>query len=269
MNFNEQLNQICQQRDTLVCVGLDVDLNKIPKFILKKSDPQVYFSHAIIDATIEFTAAYKINSAFFEACGTKGWEAMAKIARYLPENVIKIADAKRGDIGNTSKMYARAFFKEMNFNAITVNPYLGNDAVAPFLENEENGVFILCHTTNKGAADFQKFSDGKTALFELVAEKVLQWNTRENCGLVVGATFPEEMKHVRNIAPDLPFLVPGLGAQGGDFDLAIKYATNEQKQGAIFNFSRSIIYGSSGENFAEIAGEKTKQMRDEINLRLK
>lgn len=269
MHFNDRLNQICKQKDTLVCVGLDVDLNKIPKFILKKNDPQVYFGQAIIDSTLEFAAAYKINTAFFEAYGAKGWEAMAKIVNYLPEDVIKIADAKRGDIGNTSKMYARAFFDEMNFDAITVNPYLGYDAVAPFLENEEKGAFILCHTTNKGAADFQKFSNGKTALFEVVAQKVLQWNVRDNCGLVVGATFPDEMKHVRNIAPNLPFLVPGLGAQGGDFDLAIRYATNDQKLGAIFNFSRSIIYGSSGKDFAEIAGQKTKQMRDEINLRLK
>jgi len=269
MSFNECLSQICQKRDSLVCIGLDVDLTKIPKSILNKDDPQVYFSQAIIDATLEFTAAYKINTAFFEAYGAKGWEAMTKIVNYLPNDVIKIADAKRGDIGNTSKMYAQAFFENLNFDAITVNPYLGYDAVSPFLESEEKGVFILCHTTNKGATDFQKFSDGKTALFELVAKKGLQWNVKNNCGLVVGATYPAEMKHIRHLAPELPFLVPGLGAQGGDFDLAIKYATNEQRLGAIFNFSRSIIYGSSGENFAEVAGLQAKQMRDDIKSRLK
>lgn len=265
MPFNEWLNQICTERNSLVCVGLDVDLNKIPKFILAKNDPQVYFSQAIIDATIEYTAAYKINTAFFEAYGSKGWEDMTKIVKYLPDDIIKIADAKRGDIGNTSKMYTKAFFSELKFDAITVNPYLGSDAVAPFLENEMKGVFVLCHTTNKGAEDFQKFSNGKKALFELVAEQVQKWNVRNNCGLVVGATYPDEMKHVRDLVPELPFLVPGLGAQGGDFELAIKYATNKNGKGALFNFSRSIIYSSNGEDFAEKADQNTRQMRDDIN----
>jgi orotidine-5'-phosphate decarboxylase len=264
MPFNERLNQICIEKNSLVCVGLDVDLKKIPSFILEKSDPLFYFNQAIIDATLEHAAAYKINTAFFEAYGAKGWEAMAKIVKYLPGDMIKIADAKRGDIGNTSKMYARAFFQEMNFDAITVNPYLGYDAVAPFLEDEEKGVFILCHTTNKGAEDFQKFSNGKKTLFEMVAENVRQWNSKNNCGLVVGATYPDEMKHIRNLVPELPFLVPGLGAQGGDFDLAIRYATNQNGLGAIFNFSRGIIYCSAGEDFAEAAGEKAKQIKEDI-----
>ena len=153
--------------------------------------------------------------------------------------------------------------EELNFDAITVNPYPGFDGVAPFIEKEEKGVFILCHTSNKGAEDFQKFSDGKNKLFEIVAKRVKQWNSLNNCGLVVGATYPEEMKHVRNLTPDLPFLVPGLGAQGGDFQLAVKYAS--AGSGAIFNFSRSIIYASKKNDFAEAAGKKTKQMRDEIN----
>jgi len=265
MNFNERLNQICSHKNSLVCVGLDVDLKKIPQFIHQQRTPQVTFSQAIIDATIEYAAAYKINTAFFEAYGTKGWDAMTKIVHYLPDDVIKIADAKRGDIGNTSKMYASAFFQEMNFDAITVNPFLGSDAVAPFLEDETKGAFILCHTTNKGAEDFQKFSNGETALYELVAEQVQKWNAHNNCGLVVGATYPDEMKHVRRLAPELPFLVPGLGAQGGDFELAIQYALMKNGNGAIFNFSRSVIYASGGEDFAEAAGQLAKQMRDEIN----
>jgi orotidine-5'-phosphate decarboxylase len=264
MTFNERLNQVCSSKNSLVCVGLDVDLTKIPQFILEKKEPQVYFSQAIIDATLEYAAAYKINTAFFEAYGATGWEAMAKIVKYLPDDVIKIADAKRGDIGNSSMMYARAFFQEMNFDAITVNPYLGHDAVAPFLENEKKGAFILCHTTNKGAADFQKFSSGKKALFEVVAKNVQQWNSNSNCGLVVGATYPDEMKHIRSLAPELPFLVPGLGAQGGNFDLAIQYATNQNGLGAIFNFSRGIIYCSADEDFAETAGKKTNQIKEDI-----
>ena len=264
MTFNERFNQICSKRNSLVCVGLDVDLKKIPEFILKKRDPQVYFSKAIIDATIEYAAAYKINTAFFEAYGAAGWEAMTSIVKYLPEDVIKIADAKRADIGNTSRMYAQAFFQTLNFDAITVNPYLGYDAVAPFLEDEKRGAFILCHTTNKGAADFQKFSDGNKALFEVVAEKVQKWNKKNNCGLVVGATYPEEMKHVRSLVPELPFLVPGLGAQGGDFELAIQYATTEDGLGAVFNFSRGIIYSSDAENFADAAGKKAKKLKEDI-----
>lgn len=264
MSFNERLNRICVQKNSLVCVGLDVDLTKVPSFILEKNEPLVYFCQAIIDATLPYAAAYKINTAFFEAYGVSGWEAMSKVVAYLPDDVIKIADAKRGDIGNTSQMYARAFFQEMNFDAMTVNPYLGYDAVAPFLEDENRGAFILCHTSNKGAADFQKFSNGNKALFELVAEQVQLWNVRNNCGLVVGATFPDEMKHVRELAPELPFLVPGLGAQGGDFELAVRYATNEKGQGAIFNFSRGIIYSSTGADFAEAAGTKTKQIKADI-----
>jgi orotidine-5'-phosphate decarboxylase len=264
MSFNERLNQVCTEKNSLVCVGLDVDLNKVPSFILEKNEPLVYFCQAIIAATLPYAAAYKINTAFFEAYGVSGWEAMSKVAAYLPDDVIKIADAKRGDIGNTSQMYARAFFQEMNFDAMTVNPYLGYDAVAPFLEDENKGAFILCHTSNKGAADFQKFSDGKKALFERVAEQVQRWNVRHNCGLVVGATFPEEMKQVRRLVPELPFLVPGLGAQGGDFELAVRYATEPQGLGAIFNFSRGIIYRSAGEDFAEAAGNMARQIRDDI-----
>lgn len=264
MSFNDRLNQICAERNSLVCVGLDVDLDKVPAFILTKKEPLVYFCQAIIDATLPFAAAYKINTAFFEAYGVGGWEAMSKVAAYLPDDVIKIADAKRGDISNTSQMYARAFFQELQFDAMTINPYLGYDAVAPFLEDENKGAFILCHTSNKGAADFQKFSDGSKALFEVVAEQVQLWNVRHNCGLVVGATFPDEMKHVRTLAPELPFLVPGLGAQGGDFELAVRYAINEQGLGAIFNFSRGIIYGSDGKDFAEVAGTKAKQIREDL-----
>ncbi len=264
MTFNDRLNQICLKKNSLVCVGLDVDLTKIPNFILNKKEPLLYFSQAIIDATIDHSSAYKINTAFFEACGTKGWEAMTKIAASLPDHVIKIADAKRSDIGNTSKMYARAFFQEMNFDAMTVNPYLGYDAIAPFLDDPEKGIFILCHTSNKGAEDFQKFSDGKKALYEQVAEQSQKWNVNNNCGLVVGATYPDEMKKVRSLVPELPFLVPGLGAQGGDFKLAIQYATNERGLGALFNFSRGIIYSTNAENFAEAAGEQAKQIKEDI-----
>jgi len=267
MHFNARLNQICQRRDSLVCVGLDVDLAKIPRFILAKDSPLVYFSKAIIDSTVEYAAAYKINTAFFESYGAEGWRAMTEIVNYLPADVIKIADAKRGDIGNTSQMYAQAFFNTLPFDAITVNPYLGGDTVAPFIENEEKGAFILCHTSNSGANDFQKMSDGESTLFERVARHAQRWNTKQNCGLVVGATYPDELRHIRKLTPELPFLVPGLGAQGGELDLVIRYATDENGLGAIFNSSRGIIYASTDADFAHVAGERALEMRDEINSR--
>jgi orotidine-5'-phosphate decarboxylase len=267
MHFNARLNQICTQRNSLVCVGLDVELAKIPQFILDKDAPLVYFSKAIIDSTFAFAAAYKINTAFFESYGVAGWRALTEIVNYLPGDVIKIADAKRGDIGNTSRMYAQAFFSALPFDAITVNPYLGGDSVAPFIENEEKGAFILCHTSNKGANDFQKMSDGESMLFEQVASQVQRWNTKHNCGLVVGATYPDELKHIRKLTPELPFLVPGLGAQGGELDMVIRYATDKDGLGAIFNSSRGIIYASAGADFAQVAGEKALEMRDEINSR--
>jgi len=265
MTFNEKLDQVCQKKDSLVCVGIDVDLGKVPEFLAREKDALIKFSKAIIDATLPFAAAYKINTAFFEAYGTEGWRAMAEIAEYLPHDVIKIADAKRGDIGNTSRRYASAFFEALPFDAITVSPYLGFDGVAPFLEQEEKGAFVLCHTTNKGAEDFQHLNDGQNLLYEIVAKKVQSWNTLNNCGLVVGATYPEQLREVRALAPELPFLVPGLGAQGGNYELAVSYATNENGRGAIFNASRSILYASSGEDFAERAGDAAREMREKIN----
>lgn len=266
MQFNQRFRQICKNKNSLVCVGLDVDLSKIPNFINQEKNPQLFFSQKIIEATLEFAAAYKINTAFFEAYGATGWQALEKIVSILPENVIKIADAKRSDIGNTSKMYARTFFENLNFDAITINPYLGFDAIEPFIDDEKKGAFILCHTTNPGAADFQKFGNDDEKLFEVVAKRVNGWNKKNNCGLVVGATYPQEMKHVRTLSPDLPFLVPGLGAQGGDFEQAIQYATDGSGSGAIFNFSRNIIYASNGKDFAQKAGEQAKKMREKIQL---
>ncbi|MDW7681504.1 MAG: orotidine-5'-phosphate decarboxylase, partial [bacterium] len=204
-------------------------------------------------------------TAFFEAYGAPGWEAMHKLANYLPSDVIKIADAKRGDIGNSSRMYVRAFFEQMNFDAITVNPYLGYDSVQPFLQDAQKGVFILCHTSNHGAADFQKFGDEKLKLFESVALKVAEWNVNNNCCLVVGATYPREIAQLRKLAPSLPFLIPGLGAQGGDFALAVKHALTWQNDGAIFNFSRSIIYASPADDFADAAGLEARQMKEQLN----
>ncbi|MBD3287299.1 orotidine-5'-phosphate decarboxylase [candidate division KSB1 bacterium] len=265
MKFNDALSDICTKKNSHLCVGLDVDLTKVPAHFNNTDDPLVEFGKAIIQATSEYAAAFKINTAFFEAYGVPGWQALAKLSKILPDDVIKIADAKRGDIGNTSRMYARAFFREMPFDCITVNPYLGHDAVSPFIEDEEKGAFILCVTSNKGAADFQYLEADNKTLYSQIARKVDRWNESKNCGLVVGATHPDEIRKVREIAPELPFLIPGIGAQGGDLELSVRYSMDKSRAAVIFNSSRGIIYASQQENFAEMAAQKSKQMRDAIN----
>ncbi len=265
MNFNERLASICNHKNSYVCVGLDVDIEKIPPFMQSDPDALYNFSKAIIDATLEYTAAYKINTAFFEAYGKSGWDALERIAALLPDSVIRIADAKRADIGNTSRRYAHAFFRTMPFDAITVNPYLGYDAVAPFIEESEKGAFILCITSNPGGADFQHLNDGTMMLFEKVASTTQSWNQNKNCGLVTGATKPDELKKVRELAPELPLLIPGIGAQGGDLQSSVTHALTSPNDTALFNSSRGIIYGASDKSFADVAGEKARELRDSIN----
>jgi orotidine-5'-phosphate decarboxylase len=265
MTFNEKFTEICDKKKSHLCVGIDVDINKIPPFLLHAEDPLFEFSSSIIKSTQEYAAAFKINTAFFEAYGISGWRALTKLVKILPNDVIKIADAKRADIGNTSRMYAKAFFNELPFDVMTVNPYLGYDAISPFIEDEKKGVFVLCVTSNQGSFDFQRINDGKKMLFEHIAEKVNTWNTNKNCGLVVGATHATELKKVREIATNLPFLIPGIGAQGGDLELSVKYSLNSPQAMAIFNSSRGIIYSSHEKNFAEVAAEKSMILRDTIN----
>ncbi len=265
MTFNDRLNEICQVKQSHVCVGLDAELDKIPAFLKTLPDPLFQFCRAIIDATESFAAAYKINTAFFEAYGVTGWKSLNAVAEYLPSSTLKIADAKRGDIGNTSRMYARAFFDELHFDAITVNPYLGYDSIAPFIQNEEKGVFVLCLTSNESAGDFQYMNDGQHDLFERVAMKTMGWNERNNCGLVVGATKADQLKRLRSMARSLPFLIPGIGAQGGDLELAVHNVFLQSTDMALFNSSRGIIYASSDINYAEVAAQKTSELRDHIN----
>jgi len=265
MTFNEKLAEICTKKNSHLCVGLDVDLKKIPSFLLKSAEPLFEFSKSIIDNTKEFAAAFKVNTAFFEAYGVAGWRSLANIIEYLPADVVTIADAKRADIGNTSRMYAKAFFEELSFDAITVNPYLGYDAISPFIENAVHGAFILCVTSNEGTFDFQHIHDGEKYLFEHVALKTMQWNNKNNCGLVVGATHPEELLQVRRLAPDTPFLIPGIGAQGGDLQISVESALNSPTASAIFNSSRGIIYSSNDEKFADRAAVEASALRNQIN----
>ena len=266
MKFLEKLLYASRKNNSLVCVGLDTDEGKIPPFLKSKDDPTFAFNQRIIDSTRDLVCAYKPNLAFYEVLGIRGWEALKKTCEYVPAEIPIILDAKRGDIGNTAQMYAKALYEVMKADAVTVSPYMGKDAVLPFLEYEDKGTFILCLTSNKGAADFQLSSVEGRPLYELVAEKVLSWNEKGNCGLVVGATYPEQLKRIRQIAPGLPFLIPGVGAQTGEIESTIKYGTDNKGELAIINSSRAILYASSGEDFAKAARNETLRLRDSINL---
>ena len=267
MNQRELFNLI-QKKKSFLCVGLDSDISKIPEHLMVFEDPVFEFNKQIIDQTHEYTIAYKPNLAFYESRGYKGWISLEKTIQYLKKfDVFTIADAKRGDIGNTSSMYAKAFFKNLDFDALTVAPYMGVDSVSPFLEYKDKWVILLALTSNKGAFDFQ-FSENKESskkLFEEVLEKSKEWGTEDNMMYVVGATQAEMLAEIRKIIPDHFLLVPGVGAQGGNLQEVAKYGINDQC-GLIVNSSRGIIFASKEEDFALIAGEKAlelqKQMED-------
>ena len=270
MERKQLIEQIFTKKSFL-CVGLDTDLNKIPKFLLNEEDPIFSFNKAIIDATAPYCVAYKPNLAFYECYGLKGMEAFEKTITYLKEkypNHFIIADAKRGDIGNTSKMYAQTFFKEYNVDALTIAPYMGEDSVKPFLEYEGKWVILLALTSNKGSHDFQLFEDKDgVRLFERVLSKAQEWGTTENLMFVVGATQGSLFADIRKLAPDSFLLVPGVGTQGGSLQEVCKYGMNKDC-GLLVNSSRGIIYASSEANFAEIAGEKAKELQQEMEKEL-
>ena len=270
MERKQLIEQIFTKKSFL-CVGLDTDLNKIPKFLLNEEDSIFSFNKAIIDRTAPYCVAYKPNLAFYECYGLKGMEAFEKTITYLKEkypNHFIIADAKRGDIGNTSKMYAQTFFKEYNVDALTIAPYMGEDSVKPFLEYEGKWVILLALTSNKGSHDFQLFEDKDgVRLFERVLSKAQEWGTTENLMFVVGATQGSLFADIRKLAPDSFLLVPGVGAQGGSLQEVCKYGMNKDC-GLLVNSSRSIIYASSEANFAEIAGEKAKELQQEMEKEL-
>lgn len=270
MERKQLIEQIFTKKSFL-CVGLDTDLNKVPKFLLNEEDPIFSFNKAIIDRTAPYCVAYKPNLAFYECYGLKGMEAFEKTITYLKEkypNHFIIADAKRGDIGNTSKMYAQTFFKEYNVDALTIAPYMGEDSVKPFLEYEGKWVILLALTSNKGSHDFQLFEDKDgVRLFERVLSKAQEWSTTENLMFVVGATQGSLFADIRKLAPDSFLLVPGVGAQGGSLQEVCKYGMNKDC-GLLVNSSRGIIYASSEANFAEIAGEKAKELQQEMEKEL-
>jgi len=264
---NQQLFENIRKKGSFLCVGLDTDIKKIPSFLLDTSDPMFAFNKEIIDATAKYTVAYKPNLAFYESEGLEGWRSLEKTVHYIRENhpdIFLIADAKRGDIGNTSSMYARAFFEKLNFDAVTVAPYMGEDSVKPFLNYEGKWVVLLALTSNKGAFDFQFIADNSgERLFEKVIRTSQNWGTAENMMYVVGATKAEELSDIRKLAPHHFLLVPGVGAQGGSLQEVAKYGLNDQC-GLLVNSSRAIIYASAGLDFATKAGESAKETRDEM-----
>ncbi len=255
-----------KQKSSYLCVGLDTDLEKIPAHLLKEPDPVFAFNKAIIDATADYCVAYKPNIAFYEALGPAGWESLQKTLDYIPENVFTIADAKRGDIGNTSRLYAKTFFEHYDFDSVTVAPYMGADSVKPFLEIEGKWVILLALTSNTGANDFQqqKLLDGKP-LYEMVLQKSSGWGNANNMMYVVGATRPQELADIRKIVPEHFFLVPGVGAQGGDLQ-AVSEAGFNKECGLLVNSSRGIIYASNEKDFADVARKKAKEIQTEMSM---
>lgn len=262
----QQLYEQIQQKQSFLCIGLDTDMNRIPRHLSQTEDPIFEFNKAIIDATHDLAVSYKPNTAFYEAHGLKGWQSLEKTIDYLNQKhpeVFTIGDAKRGDIGNTSAMYAKAFLEDMNFDSVTVAPYMGKDSVSPFLAVKNKFTILLALTSNEGAFDFQTQTIGNEELYKTVLKTSQTWENSENLMYVVGATKAEYFKEIRNIVPDNFLLVPGVGAQGGSLQDVCKYGMNEQV-GLLINSSRGIIYASNGEDFAEKAREEALKIQQEM-----
>ncbi len=248
MNFAQKLINAARKNDSLLCVGLDPDPELMPDKI-----GTLEFNRAIIEATSDLVCAYKLNFAFYEALGEEGFDVLKGTVGYMPNDVPVIGDAKRGDIGNTAAHYAKCLFDVLNAEWVTLSPYMGYDSMRPFLEYKDRGVFVLCLTSNSGAKDFQLLDVNGKPFYAVVAEKVAYWNKDHNCGLVVGATHPEQLISLRNLAGDMPLLIPGVGAQGGSLEAAALNGTDNFRKTAVINVSRSVLYASHGEDFAQKA----------------
>jgi len=262
----EQLIEQIRKKKSFLCIGLDVDLDKIPQFLLAKEDPIFEFNKAIIDATHHLAVAYKPNTAFYEAYGIKGWQALQKTIEYINNNypeIFTIADAKRGDIGNTSTRYAKAFFEDLQFDSVTVAPYMGSDSVEPFLAFKNKFTILLALTSNKGGLDFQGLDIDDSKIYEQVLKTSLTWKNSDNLMFVVGATKAEYFKNIRKIVPNHFLLVPGIGAQGGNLQDVCKYGLNNDI-GLLINSSRGIIYASNKSDFAERAMESALKLQQEM-----
>lgn len=263
MNRQALITEI-KRKKSVLCVGLDTDINKIPSHLLDTEDPLFEFNKAIIDATKEYAVAYKINTAFYEVYGERGWASMQKTLEYIPKNIFTIADAKRGDIGNTSTQYAKTFFNTYNFDSITIAPYMGKDSVTPFLEFKDKWGIVLALTSNQGSLDFQHQSINGKPLYEIVMNTVASWGSPENIMFVIGATRQEQLAHVRAMFPNHFFLIPGVGAQGGDVASVCK-STLTDDYSILINVSRGIIYSDNSINFKEAIANSAKQFQNEMS----
>ena len=260
MEFVSRLLNASRRNRSLLCVGLDPDPSKLPVRDVFE------FNRAIIDATSDLVCCYKPNLAFYEAMGIRGLQALKKTVAYISGDIPVIGDAKRGDIGNTAAAYAEALFGYYKFDAVTVNPYLGYDSVKPFLDYRDKGIFVVCRTSNSSASDFQDLVDNfGIKFYQSVALRAGDWNRKGNIGLVVGATYPDELKEIRKLCPDMPLLIPGIGAQGGDLELSVKFGIDAAKEKAIIVAARQVIYASKGTGYAQAAREVALELRDSIN----
>jgi len=264
-SFIQRLHEVTAARASLLCLNLDPELRLLPSSIQRSPSPVWKFIQEILDATLPYLSAVKLNLAFYEVLGNKGWRIIERVLAYLPKSVIAIADGKRNDIGNTARLYAEAYFSTFSFDAITVNPLLGSDSVAPFLERPDRGTFILTLTSNPSAKDFQERRFGKRRLCDEIATKAVQWNTNHNVGLVVGATHAKDVRRLRRLAPELPFLIPGIGAQGGDLESAVRSSITVDGDGTLIAIGRAILYANSTSSFAEHAAREAEHFRNRIN----
>ncbi|MBL7191997.1 orotidine-5'-phosphate decarboxylase [bacterium] len=269
MNIKQKIETAVKESGGYLCVGLDLNIKRLPEPVKGDTpDELIGFNRSIIESTVDFTAAYKLNLAFYEALGEIGFYVLKGSIDCIPKDRLIIADGKRGDIGSSAAKYAEAIFDKLGADMATVNPYMGYDAVEPFISRKDKGAFILTLTSNPGASDFQLQGEPQM-LFESIASKVVEWNVSDNIGLIVGATQQDYIARVRSIAPELPLLIPGIGAQGGDLERAVSGTMVEWDGISLINSSRGIIYASSGKDFAEAAASAAKKLRDSINQILK
>lgn len=266
MDFIQKLRKIQRKHNSLLCIGLDTDVSKVPEFLYAYGDPQFEFNRRIIDATKDLVCAYKLNSAFYESVGEHGWYTVHQTLARIPEEIVTIGDGKRGDIPSSAERSALLFCEDWEFSGTTVNPYMGKDSVEPFIRRRDQCAFVLAVTSNKGAQDFQQLKVNGKPLYEHVVASVKKWNTKKNLGLVVGATKPNELKRVRSLAPSMPILIPGIGKQKGNLAAAVRYGCDARGELAIVNIGRDIIYASSGEDFAERARARALHYRNEMNM---
>ncbi len=266
--FVDRLQATAVAKRSWLCVGLDVVVDRLPAGLPRDAGGVRQFISAVVESTSDLVCAYKPNFSFFEAMGVEGWSILHDLRELVPEDILLIADAKRGDIDSSAEAYARAILDRMGFDAITVNPYVGGDCVAPFLDRADRGVFVLTRSSNPGANEFQDLMVENEPLYLTVANRVVSWNRHGNCGLVVGATYPKELADVRKRAPALPILIPGVGAQAGDLEAAVRAGQSEAGGLALINASRSVIYAGSGTNFRTAVREAAEDLRNRIDAAL-